>query len=198
MSEELPTISIIMPGVEDFEGAIAAVRATGAHLVHSHVFEIVNPMTVAQVMALYRLPNWLDGANDPGHFTIEFENEPEDGDSLRDDAGAWYEQHGEYKPPCQTCQRREAQERRAADVARQKAEQAASRPAKHGTKWEDLEIEQLRQEHHARHTDLAAAVPGIAVAHGRTEGSIWDRLYTLNLITFDDLPQHIRESKGGR
>ncbi len=178
-----------MPGVEDFTGAVAAVRATGATMVRSHHFVIDSPMTVPQVMALFHLPEWVDGATDPGHFTFEFENEPEEDDSLSDDAYDWYEGVGPYKPPepppCLKCQAREAEELR-------KDEAAENRPVRHGAKWEPEEDQQILQEYN---TD--PNVPAIARAHQRSEGAIWSQLGRLGVVSPGDLPEHLRGFRRG-
>jgi len=83
MAEEDPCIYIILPGVENFAGAVAAVRATGAKPVprQQRTFVLDEPRTIAQVDALLDLTHWRDSGTEGEGFWINVEPKPERSDS---------------------------------------------------------------------------------------------------------------------
>jgi hypothetical protein len=92
MVEDQPRIHIRFPHVEDFEGAVAALRATGARPeLRGRCFVIEGTMTIPEVVALFDLMRWVDGGSDPAPFEVSFNCEIEGDETLRDDAVEWWE-----------------------------------------------------------------------------------------------------------
>lgn len=89
----VPHITIVMPSVDDFDSAVAMVRATGAHVAGSHRFVIDGPMTVEQMSYLLQIKDArLHAGTDERRFEISVDPEPSGPtDEEWADAQRWYE-----------------------------------------------------------------------------------------------------------
>lgn len=87
-----PVITFAMPPVEDFVGAVALVRAAGAHGDGGRrQFVIDGPtMTISEVAALLELVNFpWDG---PGRLSIDVVPQPSIPDEFYDEADGWWQE----------------------------------------------------------------------------------------------------------
>jgi hypothetical protein len=94
MEQIRPSIRIKLPPVEDFAGAVMAVRATGARPDpgRQRGFVIDGPMAVREVAALQELMGWVDGGSERARFAVTIDLHSDSEEGRREDAAEWWEE----------------------------------------------------------------------------------------------------------